>query len=185
MWWAKILILFILCWNRICFTFICVLVGYYAAWSGNNILTFWDSLSAPSSGVKKSNSVLHYSVTLKHVVNILPRYLISLNLCNISRQWILNTYWLYSFSKWIWLLATLNKWKFTVFCCKGTVHHSGQFCKKFYFHIVPQSEHTWYIYNVYFYSFVVIAVGSESLCGSVNLVSSHYIEIWECYIRNL
>jgi len=33
---------------------ICVLLGYYAAESGNCLLTFWDNILAPSSEVKKS-----------------------------------------------------------------------------------------------------------------------------------
>jgi hypothetical protein len=33
---------------------ICTLLGYYAALNGNPLPTFWDSISVPSSGVKKS-----------------------------------------------------------------------------------------------------------------------------------
>jgi len=33
---------------------ICALLGYYAAYSGNSLLTFRDNLSVPSSWVKKS-----------------------------------------------------------------------------------------------------------------------------------
>jgi hypothetical protein len=27
--------------------------GYYVAWNGNPLSTFWDNISVPSSGIKK------------------------------------------------------------------------------------------------------------------------------------
>jgi len=35
----------------------CALLGYYAASGGNFLPTFWDNLSAPSSGVKNYYSL--------------------------------------------------------------------------------------------------------------------------------
>jgi hypothetical protein len=44
---------------------VCALLGCYAAWSANPLLTFWDMVPVPCSSVKKSNDALFDFMTLE------------------------------------------------------------------------------------------------------------------------
>jgi len=51
---------------------ICVLLGYYAMWSGNSLPTLMDKLSAPSSGITKIRDFFDF-LTLTDGIDRLSR----------------------------------------------------------------------------------------------------------------